>query len=171
MTDQQFNALIAQQQRECAEVLRTKGADYADPKNDRLANFKLIAEIFRMLGIKADLTNPASNWSVYFMKGIIAILKGMNSHVESEPMEARFTDAINYLYLGRGIYEERQRLVSKAIDALVDVGYKDLIDRPSTKCTLDPVQVITDACYCDPCHETRMASYPPSEPSVDDIPF
>ena len=82
----------------CDRILTVKGADYTggshahDPKS-RLANFYKNAE---RLGI-----TPFQSWANYFFKHIDAIETYIKKGaVESEPIEGRFHDAVNYLLLG-----------------------------------------------------------------------
>lgn len=98
MTGQQLNNIIDKQIAECQSVLKSKGNDYSSDK-DRLENFKVVAQILEV--------PPSQVWAVYWMKHVIAIAKwATRGSVESEPIEGRFTDCINYLLLGRGIVEE-----------------------------------------------------------------
>jgi hypothetical protein len=104
MNDVEFSNLVQSQVRECEEVLRTKGSDYSDAKRDRLSNFKLVSQLIANAGVDCS---PEMVWTVYFLKHIFAIVKGMNGKLESEPLGGRFTDAHNYLFLGRGLSEEK----------------------------------------------------------------
>lgn len=99
MNNTDFNSVIAQQIDECYHVLKVKGNDYSDAEVDRLSNFKLVGSI---LGV-----DPKIIWAVYAMKHVVAIMKGMTTgKLESEPLEGRFTDLHNYLFLGKALNDE-----------------------------------------------------------------
>lgn len=82
------------------KILKQKGADYTRHSADRLANFKRGAE---GLGL-----SPLQVWAVYFSKHVDAIMSFVKTgKVESEAIEGRFDDAINYLYLGEALIREQ----------------------------------------------------------------
>lgn len=71
------------------DILKAKGQDYA-LDGDALANFKSVAE-------RTGQT-PLQVWAVYFQKHAMSIEAFVrNGKVESEPIESRVHDAINYL--------------------------------------------------------------------------
>jgi hypothetical protein len=75
----------------CAEVQKAKGADYAK-ESDRLANFRQASE---QLGLPMRQV-----WAVYFWKHVCAVLNhARRGKVESEPIEGRLQDLINYACL------------------------------------------------------------------------
>ena len=87
----------------CAKLLFAKGKDYAGDK-DALANFKQVAS---MLGL-----TPFQVWGVYFLKHVMSVTNSIianpqNPQVESEPLEERITDAINYLVLFEALLKEK----------------------------------------------------------------
>jgi len=87
----------------CAKLLMTKGKDYAGDQ-DALSNFKGIAH---RLGI-----SKYQVWSVYFMKHVRAIINSIkanpeNPQVESEPLEERITDVINYAVLLEALLKKK----------------------------------------------------------------
>lgn len=76
----------------CDKILPTKGHDYTQGKKDRLANFY---EAAAFLG-----QSPFQVWGTYFYKHLTAIFSfAKHGRVESEPIEGRIHDAINYLLL------------------------------------------------------------------------
>jgi hypothetical protein len=76
----------------CDKILATKGHDYTQGSKDRCANFY---EAAAFLG-----QSPFQVWSVYFYKHLTAIFSfAKHGRVESEPIEGRIHDAINYLLL------------------------------------------------------------------------
>jgi hypothetical protein len=95
----EFDVVQAELDVDRHEMLDKKGASYAG-NNDRLANFKRIAE---RLG-----ADPIKIWAVYFMKHIDAILQYVKDGTESpEGVYGNFIDAMNYLDLGNAILKEK----------------------------------------------------------------
>jgi len=99
---------IAQERfKECLETLLKKGKDYSSSE-DCLSNFKRNAE---RLGL-----TKYQVWLVYFMKHVDSICNAVKSNpdnpqVESEPLEGRITDIINYaLILEALITEDRPEI-------------------------------------------------------------
>jgi len=92
----------------CEEVLLAKGKDYSGEgeNKDRLANFKVVAELLSMFNV--DVGTPEGAWAVYFLKHVFAILGYIGQRTESEPIKMRFVDARNYLDLGYALISEGQ---------------------------------------------------------------
>jgi hypothetical protein len=86
---------------ECARVLDAKGADYTVGQGhlDRVRNFR---------GAAIDLGLPMRQvWAVYAHKHWTAVMKhARDGQVESEPIEGRLVDMINYLLLYKLIADE-----------------------------------------------------------------
>jgi len=83
-----------------SKIMSEKQPEYTNKNKDVLANFKKTAE---QLGLQ-----PMEVWGVFFNKHIQAILShahnpGMH---QAEPIESRYADAINYLYLGFALLKE-----------------------------------------------------------------
>lgn len=98
--DADIDAILEQ----CLRVLQSKGADYTVGSSDKLANFKRSADF-------TGLT-PQQAWSVYFYKHVAAIFSYVKTggQAESEPIEGRIVDAINYLLLfGKMVAETKRR--------------------------------------------------------------
>lgn len=75
----------------CQSTLKKKGHDYAGDYNV-LANFNRNAAITGL--------EPEQVWAIYFMKHIDAIMTYVkDGKLESEGIEGRVIDAINYLIL------------------------------------------------------------------------
>lgn len=80
----------------CREIFNAKGHDYRIGNEDRLHNFITCAEL---LGLK-----PEQIWGVYFYKHVAAVFAWCKTgKVESEGIEGRFHDIINYAILGSEI--------------------------------------------------------------------
>jgi hypothetical protein len=94
-----FNVLVEAAREEQDKILDLKGQDYTMQSEDRLYNFKTIAD---MVGI-----TPMQVWAVFWLKHVFAIVNYAKGGRESEPIEGRFVDNENYSYLGRGLVEER----------------------------------------------------------------
>lgn len=101
MTGKEFDKLFEDQVTECRAVMTTKGSDYTD-NLDRLSNFKVVGA---MIGV-----DPKIVWAVYVSKHYLAIMNYCGrGKVESEAIEGRFTDLINYAHLGHAlVVEEKQ---------------------------------------------------------------
>lgn len=92
---------------ECDKILSVKGHDYTQGSPNRLANFDEAADFlgltpFRILG-------------VYLYKHIVAVFSFLrHGRVESEPIEGRIHDVINYaLLLYKMVKREKDRAASK----------------------------------------------------------
>lgn len=115
MNQQKFELLLQAVSKTTKDLLIAKGADYASDE-DRLSNFKSEA---RELGV-----HPLTVWSIYASKHLTAIKSYVRRAEEqsrwlepaavvfnldskaSEPIDGRFCDAINYLFLGLALVKE-----------------------------------------------------------------
>jgi hypothetical protein len=97
--DKDFDATLT----ECFRVLGAKGADYTVGSKDRLANFRTGAEFF---GI-----SPEQVLGVYLHKHVAAVFSYIKTggQSESEPIEGRITDVINYCLLLSKLVAEKKR--------------------------------------------------------------
>lgn len=85
------------------DVAKTKRVEYTGASEDILTNFKRIA---KRLGL-----SPLQVWAVYFNKHVDSVntfIKGTDEI--SEPMESRFADMLNYLFLGMALIIEQEEL-------------------------------------------------------------
>lgn len=76
------------------DIMNAKQPEYTNKSIDVLHNFKSTAE---SIGI-----TPMEVWAVFFNKHIQAILSHAgdpNMH-QAEPIDSRYADALNYLFLG-----------------------------------------------------------------------
>ena len=76
------------------DIMDAKQPEYTNKSIDVLNNFKLTA---KSIGIQ-----PMEVWAVFFNKHIQAILSHAgdpNMH-QAEPIDSRYADALNYLFLG-----------------------------------------------------------------------
>jgi hypothetical protein len=111
----------------CAEVLTNKGRDYAVGSTDRLHNFKTAAEF---LGLR-----PIQTWSVYaykHMAAIFAYVKNGGQH-ESEPIEGRIVDLINYLLLLYKMVKETAAVVKVEDPDAARAAFKETVDQQLTE--------------------------------------
>jgi hypothetical protein len=101
MTQEQITNIAEQIFAECLELRKVKGKDYSESNEDILINFKKAADKFGM--------TPYQILGVYMDKHYCAILNYIknNGQSESEPIEGRINDAINYLILLRGLIEDK----------------------------------------------------------------
>lgn len=103
MTFDEFEILLDQMIEEERSMRISKGKEYAQNQNDRLANFKRIAN---ELGL-----SPMQVWYVYFKKHIDAIssyIKNNGKIFSNEGIEGRILDARVYLSLLRALVEEEK---------------------------------------------------------------
>jgi hypothetical protein len=81
-------------------VMSKKGRDYTEyvqtsQKRSANSNFTAIAEMFGDAGV-----DKYKVWAIYFLKHVQSILSWVaTKRVESEKIEGRMTDAINYLFI------------------------------------------------------------------------
>ncbi len=87
----------------CVDILKVKGKDYTIGTQDRLYNFKTVAQF-------TGLT-PEAVLGVYFYKHVSAVFSFIKSggQSESEPIEGRIADCINYMLLFQKMVQERKR--------------------------------------------------------------
>ena len=101
MTKENFNKLREELFLECEKITKTKGDDYTKGNIDVLSNFKE--------GSFLGLT-PYQTIGVYMKKHTDAIFNYIKNEgeCESEPIQGRILDAINYLVFLQAIIEERK---------------------------------------------------------------
>ena len=108
--DSDFDAALNQ----CFKVLDVKGKDYTVGSKDRLANFNRAAELLGM--------QPEQVLAVYWYKHVVAILNYIRTggQSESEPIEGRIVDNIDYMLLFWKMVAEKKRTATLApkVDAL-----------------------------------------------------
>lgn len=98
------------------EIMFTKGKEYTISDEDKLKNFKSVAERVGM--------RPQQVALIYLLKHIDSICNYVQTGKEAsdEPIAGRFRDARNYLLLLRAIVGEEQRLSQAGAGrVLVDV--------------------------------------------------
>ncbi len=83
------------------DIMNKKQPEYTNKNDDVLLNFKSSAE---KLGLE-----PQEVWAVFFHKHVQAILTHAHNPEmnEAEPIESRYADAINYLFLGWALHIEK----------------------------------------------------------------
>jgi len=86
--------------RHASQIMQEKQPEYTNKDKDVLINFKKTA---KSLNLK-----PTEVWAVFFHKHIQAIMSHANDPKmhQAEPIESRYADAINYLYLGFALLKE-----------------------------------------------------------------
>lgn len=98
MNDPDFDACL----RQCRDILGIKGTDYTIGSTDRLHNFRTVGEFTGL--------DPKATLGVYFYKHVAAIFAFIkDGQRESEPIEGRICDAINYLLLLSKMIAESKR--------------------------------------------------------------
>lgn len=90
---------------ECIDLIKVKNADYSqgEQKGDRIAAFRRIA---RDINITMEQA-----WAVFCQKHWGAVMKFIkDGSVESEPIEGRIMDIINYMVLLAAIVEDGKKV-------------------------------------------------------------
>lgn len=94
LTGYMGDAIFAKRFANCMTTMRSKNADYSqnEHKGDRIAAFRRISR---------DVNIPMTKvWAVFCQKHWGAIMRFIkDGHVESEPIDGRINDMINYLAL------------------------------------------------------------------------
>ncbi len=98
------DAVFAARFADCIDILRRKNADYSqnEQKGDRIAAFRRIAR---------DADIPLRKvWAVFAQKHWGAIMRYVKEgRVESEPIDGRINDSINYFVLLGAIVDDERR--------------------------------------------------------------
>jgi len=102
MTNYEFETLVTDFRSQQDQLIASKGHDYTIANEDRLYNFKAVAEL---LGI-----TPLQVLGAYWLKHILAIITYINKgRLEAdEGIEGRFLDSANYGLLGLALIKERE---------------------------------------------------------------
>jgi len=101
MKAQQFYDLSESLIDSCMEIMKSKGLAYSG-KNDSFANFKRVAKNLCMSQYQV--------WHVYFSKHLDSLASWIKEeYSDSEPIESRIKDLINYLFLLYGMIKETEK--------------------------------------------------------------
>jgi len=101
MTLVEFDKLIKEELLpECFKIMGSKGVAYSG-QEDKLGNFKR--------GAALTGSEPKKVLFIYMMKHIDSIASFIrNEYKDSEPIESRIEDVINYCFLLYGLIKEKQ---------------------------------------------------------------
>lgn len=102
MNKKEFDAVTQELDNMAEGIAKNKRKCYTGGSEDQLANFKRIAE-------RTGQT-PLQVWSVYLNKQVDSINSYVKDGSESEPIETRFADTLNYLYLGMALIKEAKEM-------------------------------------------------------------
>jgi hypothetical protein len=87
---------------QCFEIMKTKGESYSGLE-DKLGNFKRIAKTLNL--------SVEQVWYVYFAKHMDALQSYLRGeYKDSEKIQGRIQDLINYLFLLTGILKEQNKI-------------------------------------------------------------
>ena len=115
MNSKDFMELFEDTISECRDILTSKGQDYSDYEDDRLSNFKDVANLIPIQCPhcnKVYKLSPKIVWAIYFLKHVFAIMKWVGgAKLKSEGFSGRICDGTNYLSLGHGLYIEEENQI------------------------------------------------------------
>jgi len=98
MKEKDFYEVAGKVWLECMEIMKSKGMAYSG-KEDKFGNFKRVAKSLSM--------TPYQVWYTYFSKHLDSLASWIRKeYADSEPIEGRIKDLINYLLLLYGMIEE-----------------------------------------------------------------
>lgn len=124
MNASQLNDIVENRLNTCRDVLTSAGREYSDAENDRLSNFKSIAEfIVRATGKRTVEVTPELVWLIYYLKHVVTLTKAATGQALTRESAAdRVTDAVNYPLLFEALdAESKHEAVEAAFDATYDV--------------------------------------------------
>lgn len=104
LTEYMGDEFFAEKFAECIDLIKAKNADYSqgEQKGDRIAAFRRIA---RDINITMEQA-----WAVFCQKHWGAVMKYVKQGtVESEPIDGRISDIINYMVLLSAIIEDGRK--------------------------------------------------------------
>ena len=103
MRRREFERVSIKLEKFSKEIMESKGPEYTDETEDILSNFKNTAKRLNI--------SPLKVWAVFFDKQCSSLFAHVNNELlqESEPIDSRFADIINYCYLGLGLFKERKK--------------------------------------------------------------
>jgi hypothetical protein len=110
MKSKDFMEARQELERRCLGVLADRGPQYAGPEKggDRLANFKLIAELLG--NFRVNPADPKVVLMVYMLKHICSVLSYLGGTPEGqEAIEGRLVDIRNYVDLLYALLDEGGR--------------------------------------------------------------
>ena len=99
MTSTEFDQLVQGARERQDQLLKVKGDDYTRHEDDRLSNFK-------RSGASIGLS-PIQVWAIFINKHIDAVMAFVKTgRTESESIQGRLDDIVNYCYLGEALVRE-----------------------------------------------------------------
>jgi hypothetical protein len=103
MTKKEFDKLSKALTFKASEIMKGKGPEYTDSSEDVLENFKSTGERLNISALKV--------WGIFMDKQCSSVFAHVNNCAlkESEPIDSRFADIINYCHLGLALFKERKK--------------------------------------------------------------
>tara|TARA_R100000426_G_scaffold4316_2_gene6720 strand:+ start:1406 stop:1759 length:354 start_codon:yes stop_codon:yes gene_type:complete len=103
MDHKEYNQIKNQLLEHCQKIMNAKQPEYTNNNLDVLYNFKSTANRLKL--------TPQEVWAVFLDKQVQSIIThaGNPNMLEAEPIESRYADAINYLFLGFALYIEHMK--------------------------------------------------------------
>lgn len=103
MTQNEFNVVLEQQYRKCADVLAHKKKEYTGDRIDRLSAFKIAASL--------QGCTPKAALAGMMSKHVVSLYDMCYSSLlqfDLEQWDEKITDCINYLILLKALIKEEQ---------------------------------------------------------------
>lgn len=112
MTKKEFESIKKYMLSKSKHIMDLKQPEYTNQNEDVLQNFKQTA---KAIGI-----TPMQCWAVFLNKHLQSILShaGDANLTHAEPIENRYADAINYLFLGIALVKETNHVNINKINIL-----------------------------------------------------
>ena len=103
MDHKEYNQIRNQLLEHCQKIMNAKQPEYTNNNLDVLYNFKSTANRLKL--------TPQEVWAVYLDKQVQSIMTHARNPnmLEAEPIESRYADAINYLFLGFALHIDHMK--------------------------------------------------------------
>ena len=99
MNTTDFNTIVHDARERQDQLLTVKGNDYTRHEEDRLSNFKRSGTAIGL--------SPLQVWAIFINKHIDAVMTYVKTgRTESESIQGRLDDIVNYCYLGEALIRE-----------------------------------------------------------------
>ena len=97
----ELNDLMDKVFKDASALLKSKNTTYSKGESDGLSNFKCVAGSLE--------TSPLKVWATYYLKHHLSVMAYIRRGDESEPIEERALDIINYMVMLVALVREERR--------------------------------------------------------------